>query len=311
MAAMKEAGVTASAVAWTANRKDLAGVWRVWRWLREHKPEVVHVHHGGKTLRILCHMAGVSAVVQHIHGGILESDGNSVAGLDLGGADAVIACAQAVADRLPQCRAEVIYAGVETGKSPPVRDVRSGPMKLGILARLIPLKNVEGLIEASARLAAKGIEVQVEIAGSGPSEGSLRAMALSLGVQDRVRLLGWQQNIGNLLSTWDLLMIPSFEEGLPLSALEAMALARPVIASRVGGLPELIVDGETGILLPPGDTDAMVECIAELANDRERLERIGIEGWKHVRADFSSEQMARRTTELYDRLLKRMPEKEI
>jgi glycosyltransferase involved in cell wall biosynthesis len=303
--AMKDAGISADVVSWAATRRDLAGAWRVWRWLRKHPAEIAHVHHGGLTVRAVCRMAGVSAIVQHIHGRILEPTGDPISQMDFRAVDAIIACSQAVADCLPGRHAEVIYAGVETTSHPPAAATLTGPLKLGVLARLIPLKNVESLINATSRLASLGIEVQAEIAGSGPSETSLRDLAASLGVADRVRFLGWQVDVDRLLVSWDLLVIPSLEEGFPLSALEAMAAARPVVASRVGGLSELVVDGVTGRLLPPGDTDALVHCLAELASDRQRLALMGAEGCKRVQSHFSAELMARRTAELYDRLLDR------
>ena len=302
--AMKDAGIPADVVSWAATRRDLAGAWRVWRWLRNHPAEIAHVHHGGLTLRAVCRMAGVSAIVQHIHGRILEPSGASVSQMDFRAVDAIIACSQAVANCLPGRHAEVIYAGVETSSHPPAV-APTGPLKLGVLARLIPLKNVESVVRATARLARMGIEVRAEIAGSGPSESALRDLVGSLGVAERVHFLGWQVDVDRLLASWDLLVIPSLEEGFPLSALEAMAAARPVVASRVGGLSELVVDGVTGRLVPPGDTDALVRCIAEMASDRRRLSLMGDEGWKRVRGHFSAELMARRTAELYDRLLHR------
>jgi glycosyltransferase involved in cell wall biosynthesis len=194
---------------------------------------------------------------------------------------------------------------VETGSHPPAPVASLGPLKLGVLARLIPLKNVESLIRTTAYLADMGIEVQTEIAGSGPSDSSLRDLVASLGVAERVRFLGWRTDVGRLLAAWDLLVIPSLDEGFPLSALEAMAAARPVVATRVGGLSELVVDGVTGRLVPPGDTDALVRCIAELAIDRQRLALMGIEGWKRVHESFSASRMARQTVELYDQILDR------
>jgi len=301
--AMKDAGIPASTVSWSVKWSDLAGVWRVWRWLRKHPAEVAHVHHGGVTLRLLCRMAGVRAVVQHVHGRIVETSGDSVAKLDLRAADAVIACSNAVAECLPQGCAEVIYAGVECSARPPVPAASEGPLKLGVLGRLIPLKNVEGLIAAAAHLAGRGIEVQVEIAGSGPSESSLRDLVASLGVADRVRFLGWRVDVDRLLSAWDILVIPSLEEGLPLSALEAMAAARPVVASRVSGLGELVVDGVTGMLFPPGDTEALVGCMAELACDRQRIAAMGDAAWERANGLFSAVRMAQQTAQLYDRLI--------
>lgn len=305
MMMMKDAGIPASAISWAANRSDLAGARRVWCWLRNHPAKIAHVHHGGLTVRALCRMAGAGVIVQHMHGRILEPSGASVSQLNFRAADAIVACSQAVADCLPGRHAEVIYAGVEIGSHPPANAAPTGPLRVGVLARLIPLKNVESVINATARLSAMGIEVQTEVAGSGPSESALRDLVASLGLAGRVRFLGWRMDVDRLLASWDLLVIPSLEEGLPISALEAMAAARPVVASRIGGLSELVVDGVTGRLIPPGDTDALVRCIEELASDRQRLAFMGSEGWKLVRRHFSAELMTRRTTQLYDRLLDR------
>jgi glycosyltransferase involved in cell wall biosynthesis len=84
-----------------------------------------------------------------------------------------------------------------------------------------------------------------------------------------------------------------------------MAAARPVVASRIGGLGELVVDGVTGMLVAPNDTDALVGCLANLARDRQKLNLMGREGWRRAHEHFSAELMARRTTELYDRVLNR------
>jgi glycosyltransferase involved in cell wall biosynthesis len=99
--------------------------------------------------------------------------------------------------------------------------------------------------------------------------------------------------------------MPSFDEGFPIAVLQAMAEARPVVASKVGGLTELVVDGLTGRLIPPGDLDALVQCIAELANNRRALAKMGEEGWERVRREFSPERMAGQMTRLYDNLLNR------
>lgn len=305
IAAMTDAGIPANAVSWTANHRDLAGAWRVWRWLRKHPADIVHLHHGGRSVRGVCRLAGVGSVVQHLHGRILEPSGASISQMDFRSVDAIVACSQAVADCLPGRHADVIYAGVETGSHPPAEVTPVGTLKLGVLARLIPLKNVESVIKATARLAALGIEVRTEIAGSGPSESSLCELVRDLGLADRVHFLGWRKDADRLLASWDLLVVPSLEEGFGLSALEAMAAARPVVASRVGGLSELVVDGVTGTFVPPGDTDALVYSIAELAKDRGRMARMGNEGWERARTHFSVELMAQHATELYDRLLDR------
>lgn len=309
--AMQDAGIRATAIPWTGHRGDLAGAWRVWRWMRKHPSEIAHLHRGAGALRLLCHLAGAGAVVQHIHGPTLEPYLNSVSELRFRGADAVIACSQSVADSLRECTPQVVYAGIELQADPPSAPLLSGPLRLGVLARLVPLKNIEAVIIATARLTQMEIDVQTEIAGTGPSESALRDLAASSSVADRVRFLGWQQDAASLLSTWHLLLMPSMHEGFPVAALEAMRAARPIFASRVGGLSELVEDGVTGKLFAPGDTDALVRSIAEMDKDRPQLTRMGRQGWERARTLFSADHAARRTTELYDRLLNRKPNRSI
>lgn len=302
---MERAGIPASVVEWQVNRSDVAGVARAWRWLRKHPADIVHLHHGGLSARTLCRITGTKAVVQHVHGQVLEPDLSSVSHLTFRGADAVIACSQAVADSLSECNPEVVYAGVDAGSIAPPQAPGSGPFKVGVLSRLIPLKNIEAVIVATARLTEMGVDIETEIGGGGPSEPSLRALAEQLGVAGRVRFLGWRRNVGELLASWHVLVMPSMHEGFPLAALEAMAAARPIVASRVGGLAELVVDGVTGILMSPGDTDALIGGIAGLARDRDRALNMGKKGWQRVHSNFSTRAMAKRFAGVYDGLLER------
>lgn len=302
-AQLEAAGVAASAVRWNGRKTDMAGALRVARWLHNNPAEIAHVHHGGYVLRTLCRWAGVCAVVQHVHGTVLEPDMSSAAKLRFRGADAVIACSQTVAESLRACAPEVIYSGIETATTMPPGPPVHGPLRLGTLSRLVRLKRIDCVIEATARLRAMGIDVAAEICGTGPEEAALRALAERLGVTREVRFLGWQAQTATLLASWHVLVQPSLTEGFGLSALEAMAAGRAVVASRVEGLAELVVDGVTGRLIPPGDTDALTACLVELARDRDRLTQMGAEGWRRARAEFSAETMAQKITALYDRLL--------
>jgi glycosyltransferase involved in cell wall biosynthesis len=197
----------------------------------------------------------------------------------------------------------VIYAGIETSPMPPAPPDGEAPFRLGVLTRLVPLKNVECVIRSVSRLVDQGVNLELEIAGTGPSEPELRLFAADLGLDRRVRFLGWQPEVRALLERWNLLVIASDEESFPFSALEAMARARPVLATRAGGLPELIADGITGRLIPPRDEDAMTSAIAEFAAHRDTAAQMGLAGWQRAREEFSSLKMALQTVQLYDRLL--------
>ena len=303
-AQMSAAGTNAHVVSWKGTFTDVPGAVRAGLWVRKNGPEIVHLHFGGRIVRAICKLGGADVVVQHIHGRNNELTNEIPKTLSVPWADAVIACSNAVAASVISHRAEVIYAGIEVEPVPRSRANRSGPLQLGVLSRLTPIKNVAAVIHAAARLRDLGIAIQVNIAGLGPCEDSLRSLARELNVTDRVCFLGWREDIRELLSGWDLLAMPSFDEGFPLSALEAMAAGLPVLASRVGGLPEIVEDGVTGNLIPPGDIEALVLHLVELANDRMRLSKMGAAGRKRVQEKFTEEAMASHMASFYAQLLR-------
>jgi glycosyltransferase involved in cell wall biosynthesis len=302
---MEREGILADVVPWKGSIKDTLGALRTWNWMRKHPAQIVHVHGGGHMIRTLARNTGAAAVIEHVHGLVIEPDLSPLSCLKFSGADAVISCSRAVADSLCETHSEVIYAGVDIDPNPPAPPSCVGPMRVGVLARLVPLKRIEAVIEAHSKLALMGIDVETDICGEGSSELLLRDLAKRLGVVDKVRFLGWRNDTAALLASWDLLVMPSMYEGLPIAALEAMAAGRAVVASRVGGLPELIDDGVSGILIPAGDTDALIRAIRALAADRSELSKIGYEGWKRASALFSSDRMSKQIIALYNRLLRR------
>jgi glycosyltransferase involved in cell wall biosynthesis len=303
-AQMLAARISAHAISWNGTCQDIVGAVRVFFWLRRNRPKIVHLHWGGRMVRAICRLAGAGVVVEHIHGRINENTGDIPTNLSFPWVNAVVACSNAVATSVSSHRPEVIYAGIEVNPAPQSLTDHTGPLRVGVLSRLTPIKNVEAVIQAAAQLRDLGVEIQVNIAGSGPSDIALRNIVSELNVADRVCFLGWREDIPELLSSWDLLVMPSLDEGFPLSVLEAMAAARPVLASRVGGLPEIVLDGVTGYLIPPKDTEALVHHITELANDRVRLAEMGQAGWKRAQAEFSVQNTAIHMAHFYDRLLR-------
>ena len=242
-------------------------------------------------------------MVQHVHSQVIEPNLTTISQLSFRGADAVIANSHAVADAIRPTPAEVIYAGLDTSSDPPLAPPSGDPIRIGVLARLIPLKRVETVIEAHAKLAAMGIQIQTDICGEGTSGPALRGKAQDLGIDKSVRFLGWRNDVPSLLENWHILAMPSMYEGFGIAALEAMAAGRAVVASRVGGLPELVEDGVSGILIPAGDADALFLSIRSLALNRPQLFKMGCEGWKRAKTLFSSRRMAEQTFALYERLL--------
>ena len=155
--------------------------------------------------------------------------------------------------RLPAQESKMaVRAGIGLGPSDPF---------VISLARLIPAKGVQYLLQAASLLSRSLPSLKVVICGDGPFKGILQELAEKLGLASRVIFTGFRADALSLVQAADIFVLPSLSEGLPLSVLEAMALGKPVIATRVGGIPEVIDDGKTGWLVPPGNTGALAAAL--------------------------------------------------
>jgi len=171
--------------------------------------------------------------------------------------------------------------------------------RLLCVGRLIPIKGHLVLLRALARARLRVPGLMLDIAGRGPLEPSLKAFARELGIEDAVRFLGFVAPVERAIEDAAIIVVPSLGEGFGMVALEAMERARPVIASAVGGLPEIVADGETGVVVPPADADALAEAMVVLAGDLERSAAMGLTGRKRALAEFTPERSAERIEELY------------
>jgi glycosyltransferase involved in cell wall biosynthesis len=172
---------------------------------------------------------------------------------------------------------------------------------LGEIARLCDVKGQRELIEATALSPG----VHVALAGADLEQGGayramLEALARERGVSDRVHFLGFRDDAAAVLDQLDVLVLPSWIEGLPIVVLEAMAHAKPVIATPVGGIAELVADGETGLLVPPREPGQLAEAIRSLAADPALRDRLGRAGRERVEREFSESAMTGRVLEVYD-----------
>jgi glycosyltransferase involved in cell wall biosynthesis len=169
-----------------------------------------------------------------------------------------------------------------------------------VLAALVKRKGIDVLLEALARLDEKPV---VLVAGEGEERAALETQRDNEGLSQCVRFLGHRQDKPELLAACDALVLPSRHEGLGVAALEAMACARPVLASRVGGLAELVRDGENGLLVPPEDPPALAEAIVALQRDPMLRGSLGAAGPKRVAEGHLAEQMCDAYEALYWRVL--------
>lgn len=228
------------------------------------------------------------------------------------GVQAVIAISEGVramliASGVEPARIHVVPSGVEPDRFAPPPNARAAARaRYGIadtawlavaVGALEERKGHGVLLDALAML--RDPRLRVLCAGDGSLRDALPARAAALGLADRVRFLGPVGDVAALLAAADALVMPSHHEGLGVAALEAMAAGLPIVASRVGGLPEAVVDGETGLLVPPGDAAALAAALARLAADSALAHVLGRAGRARVEARFSMRAMAEGTLAVY------------
>lgn len=173
---------------------------------------------------------------------------------------------------------------------------------VGFIGRLTRQKGIDILLRAFEQVERKHPAARLLIAGDGPDRPMLEAQAQSLGLRHAV-FLGWRNDSADIMADVDLLAVPSRWEGFGLVTLEAMALAKPVVASHVSALPEIIVPGETGLLVRPGDPGGLADSIDSLLADPQRAAVMGRAGRDRARREFTVERMAHRTADVYRNLV--------
>ncbi len=218
-----------------------------------------------------------------------------------------------VNEGIPARRVATLYNGVDLQpyRRPP-EDRSAVRREIGIpddaflviqVARLVPIK--DHLTALAALQRARGNPaVRLALVGEGPEEPAIRAEVERLGLGERVTLLGLRNDVPRLLSAADAFLLTSRNEGIPLTVIEAMAAGLPVVATAVGGVGEVAVDGETALLAPAGDADALARHLLCLAGDPSLCERLGRAGRERAFAHFDEEQMLARYEGLYREMLR-------
>ena len=208
---------------------------------------------------------------------------------------------------LPEEKIEVIRYGLDVlprawGHNPPL-DLPEGSRMLLAIARLVEQKGLDTAIRALPAIHSAHPDVVLVIAGDGPERERLAALARELGVADAVRMPGRAGDVAEWLARAELLVHPARWEGFGLVLLEAMLAGVPAVASAVSAIPEVVAEGETGVLVPPDDPDALAQAIGALLTDTSLRSRLGTAARERARRVFSVERMARETAALYRRVL--------
>ncbi len=234
--------------------------------------------------------------------------------------DAVIAVSPAVKEHLERDfdvkkdRIVQVINGIDPDHFSPVRDgekediqrkhsIPAGPV-VGIIARLSDVKGHDVLIRAMTKIGAEVGNAQLVIVGTGKTEAMLKRLVQQLGLNASVHFLPVVNRTREILPLFDLFVLPSLSEGLGLSVLEAQAAGVPVIASRVGGLPHLVEEGKTGVLVEPGNVDALAAAVLTLLKDPQTAARMAQRARDKVLREFSSEHMTEKTRAVYGRVRK-------
>jgi glycosyltransferase involved in cell wall biosynthesis len=175
---------------------------------------------------------------------------------------------------------------------------------LGNIARLTEQKGQEVLLQAVSLLGRNGRNLKVVLVGGGPRRGELESLADRLGISDHVLFLGPRHDLPELLSLFDIFVLSSLWESLPVIILEAMAMGKPVVATDVAGVSEVVEHGVTGLLVEAGNPQLLAQAILKLMDNPELAAQMGLAGRQRVERDFSVERMVAETTALYDDLLR-------
>lgn len=178
----------------------------------------------------------------------------------------------------------------------------AGPL-VGFVGRMVSGKGGALLIGAAERVLAARPDTTFVLVGEGPARAEWQAMAARLGIARSVLFTGTRGDMPGVYASLDVLVLPSFDECMPMCLLEAMAAGVPVAATRVGAVPELIIPGDTGLLLEPGDGDGLSAAILALLREPRQARRLGENGYAHVVRSFSAEATARSYITLYEKAL--------
>lgn len=299
----------------------LKTVWSLVKILRNHKIDILHCNMD------ICNQYGMIAaklvgipVVTHTRN-ILGK--RAFRRMFLRGADVLIANSRICAESYSQYvskgqRVDVIYNAVDTGQFHPEGrcdlksrfNIRNGEFVIGQIAQITPNKGQDVFIRALAQAVETHPNIRALIVGDTVIDNSdwfldeLKQLVKELDLVDKIVFTGFVEDIVDVYRCLDLVVLPSKSEGFGRTIAEAMAMTKPVIASRVGGLQELVLDGETGILTPPEDSNAFAEAILRMIEDRKLASELGINGRRRVEEKFSIEDSVKKTEQVYMSLLK-------
>jgi glycosyltransferase involved in cell wall biosynthesis len=292
---------------------DFGFVWRLRRVLMNEMPDIVHCHSrrgadflGGQAAS----MAGIPAILSRR---VDNSEPSLLSSLRFQRFARIVAISDNIASILRNAgvlddRLVVIRSAVDVDQMEQSRDrskldaafgIQDKDIAIAVVAQLIPRKGHRFLFEALSRLSAHPASLRAVVFGSGVIEDELKRLVGALGLQDIVQFAGYRSDLDDYLVNFDMLVHPALREGLGVAMLKAAAAGLPVIAFDVAGAREAVRDGETGLLVPSGDSEALAGAIARLAGNAELRRRFGTSGRQRMKTEFSIETMVDKHIPIY------------
>jgi L-malate glycosyltransferase len=285
------------------------------KFFRSRRVDIIHTHRYKDTVlgTVAAKMAGVPHLIRTVHGltepmrGWDRAKFHAYDTLDRAAlryfADRIIAVSHGIAETLRSeghRRSAIMpmHNGIDLGKTRARRSadavrrelgIASGTLLIGTAGRLSPVKAQADLLRAARQILRERDDARFVLIGDGPLRGELAVLARELGVHHACTFVGSRHDIHDLLAALDIFVLPSLHEGIPMALLEAMALERPVVASAVGGIPEIITDGVDGVLVPAQNNRALAETCLALGLDRDRARGLGVAARRTVEERFSHE----------------------
>jgi glycosyltransferase involved in cell wall biosynthesis len=315
--------------------RDLLATIRLARMMRAERPVILHTHTAkagavGRAAALLAGRSRPPIIVHTFHGhvlrgyfgrfwtGVFRRLERMLARIT----DALVAVSPEVRDELvafgvaPASKFRVIRLGIELdarvaqagaarAETRRVMGIGDDRFVVGWIGRMTAVKRTDVVLEAFRRLKEQGVDTVLCMVGDGPDRTSVEEQAGRLGIMRECLFPGYQEDVGPFFAAFDVFVLPSGNEGTPVTAIEALASGCPVVATRVGGVPDVVTDGEDGFLVASGDVEQLAARLAELANDPELRARMGAAGRGRMQTRYAVSRLIDDVDRLYRDLLER------
>ena len=313
--------------------RDLRAAFRLARLIRKERPAILHTHtaKAGAVGRIAALLAGGARppiIVHTFHGHVLRGYFDPLTTLGFRTLErwlarittVLVAVSPEVRDDLvrlhvaPASKFSVIRLGIQLDERVNAADdarretrrllgIPSEAFVVGWVGRMTAVKRTDDVLIAMQRLVDGGTDAYLLLVGDGPDRDHLEQYAHELGIAKCCLFLGYQEDVGRFYSAFDALLLPSANEGTPVSVIEALAARRPTVATRVGGVPDIVREGIDGFLVEVGDTQGLADRLAELARDPELRAQMGADGRSRVLERYAVQRLVDDVDRLYRSLL--------